>query len=209
MSDKTLRRNPDMSSIPAAGPAKALIVVTVSLHPGAAHHDPGRLPRPARPHPGRDRGPRLRERGQAPRPGHDHRGRAAATARLAPGPAVARPRKPPARRRVPRRVNRAAIAACESGGNWNARHPRRLLRRPADHRADLARPRRRPVRPIRQPGHPRSADRRGPAGPPRPGHRRLARVRTKGLTPPRRHLPALGSHQRGSNFRTDWDRPPG
>ena len=30
-----------MSSIPVAGLAKALIVVTVSLHPGAAHHDPG------------------------------------------------------------------------------------------------------------------------------------------------------------------------
>jgi len=30
-----------MPSIPAAGLAKALIVVTVSLHPGAAHHDPG------------------------------------------------------------------------------------------------------------------------------------------------------------------------
>ena len=30
-----------MSSIPVAGLAKALIVVTVSLRPGAAHHDPG------------------------------------------------------------------------------------------------------------------------------------------------------------------------
>ena len=30
-----------MPSIPVAGLAKALIVVTVSLHPGAAHHDPG------------------------------------------------------------------------------------------------------------------------------------------------------------------------
>ena len=30
-----------MSSIPVAGLAKALIVVTVSLHPGAAHHDSG------------------------------------------------------------------------------------------------------------------------------------------------------------------------
>ncbi len=51
-----------MSSIPVAGLAKALIVVTVSLHPGAAHHDPGQLHRPARRQPVRDRGPRLRER---------------------------------------------------------------------------------------------------------------------------------------------------
>ncbi len=41
VSDKTLRRNPDISSIPVTGLAKALIVVTVSPHPGAAHHDPG------------------------------------------------------------------------------------------------------------------------------------------------------------------------
>ena len=32
-----------MSSIPVAGLAKALILVTVPLHPGAAHHDPGQL----------------------------------------------------------------------------------------------------------------------------------------------------------------------
>ena len=52
-----------MSSIAVAGLAKALIVVTVSLHPGAAYHDPGQLHRPARRHPVRGRGPRLRERG--------------------------------------------------------------------------------------------------------------------------------------------------
>ena len=131
-----------MPSIPAAGLAKALIVVTVSLHPGAAHHDPGSYT-------------------------------------VRPGDTL------------------SAIAARAYGGNWSASTGNGLLRRPAVHRADLARLRRRPVGPVGQPGHRGSADRRGPAGPRRPGHRRLARVRSKGLTPPRRHLPALGSHQRG------------
>ena len=35
-----LRRNPDMFSIPAVGLAKALIAVTISLHPAAAKHGP-------------------------------------------------------------------------------------------------------------------------------------------------------------------------
>jgi LysM repeat protein len=38
MSDN-LRRNPDMFIIPVAGMAKAMLVVTISLHPGA-HHGP-------------------------------------------------------------------------------------------------------------------------------------------------------------------------
>src|ERR1700751_4430132 len=38
MSDQPLGRNPDMFSIPAAGLAKSLIAVTISLHPAAAHH---------------------------------------------------------------------------------------------------------------------------------------------------------------------------
>ena len=36
----TLRRNPDMFSIPVAGLAKAAIAVTISLHPAAAHQAP-------------------------------------------------------------------------------------------------------------------------------------------------------------------------
>jgi len=64
---QALRRNPDMPSIPAAGPAQAPIVVTVSLRPGAARRDPGQPRRPARRHPARDRGPRRPERGRLAR----------------------------------------------------------------------------------------------------------------------------------------------
>ena len=104
-----------MPSIPAAGLAKALIVVTVSLHPGAAHHDPGSYT-------------------------------------VRPGDTL------------------AAIAARAYGNaaDW-----------PAVWQAN-----RRQV--------PDPADRRGPAGPRRPGHRRLARVRSKGLTPPGLTCPPPG-----------------
>src|SRR5215475_4844737 len=41
MSDRPLGGNPDMFSIPAAGLAKTLIGVTISLHAAPAHHVPG------------------------------------------------------------------------------------------------------------------------------------------------------------------------
>ena len=147
-----------MSSIPVAGLAKALIVVTVSLHPGAAHHDPGsytvrpgdtlsaiaaraygnpagwpavwwanrrQVPDPAM----ITAGEQLQLPGspQVP-PWLSRAARAAIAAPPAPaapvssGPAaaaVAAPAFSPAPA-SPGGVNWAAIAACESGGNWSA-----------------------------------------------------------------------------------------
>ena len=147
-----------MSSIPAAGLAKALIVVTVSLHPGAAHHDPGsytvrpgdtlsaiaaraygnaadwpavwwanrrQVPDPAM----ITAGERLHLPGspQVP-PWLARAARAAIAAPPAPAapvsaglaaPAVPAQASSPAPA-SPGGVNWAAIAACESGGNWSA-----------------------------------------------------------------------------------------
>ena len=150
-----------MSSIPVAGLAKALIVVTVSLHPGAAHHDPGSYTvRPgdtlsaiaARaygnaadwpavwwanrrqvPDPGMiTAGERLQLPGSHQVPPWLARAARAARAALAAPPAPAAPASAgPAAPAVPAQasspapaspggVNWAAIAACESGGNWSA-----------------------------------------------------------------------------------------
>ena len=58
-----------MPSIPAAGLAKALIVVTVSMHPGAAHHDPGSYTvRPGRSSPARASAPGPSAVARAPAP---------------------------------------------------------------------------------------------------------------------------------------------
>ncbi len=147
-----------MSSIPVAGLAKALIVVTVSLHPGAAHHDPGsytvrsgdtlaaiaarayanaagwpavwwanrrQVPDPAM----ITAGERLQLPGSPQVP--PWLARAALAAIVAPpapaAPASAEPAAPavPASASSPAPaspggVNWAAIAACESGGNWSA-----------------------------------------------------------------------------------------
>ena len=147
-----------MSSIPVAGLAKALIVVTVSLHPGAAHHDPGsytarpgdtlsaiaasaygnaadwpavwwanrrQVPDPAM----ITAGERLQLPGSHQVPPWLAR---AALAAIAAPPAPAAPASAgPAAPAVPAQasspapaspggVNWAAIAACESGGNWSA-----------------------------------------------------------------------------------------
>ncbi len=108
-----------MSSIPVAGLAKALIVVTVLLHPGAAHHDPGSY---------------------TVRPGDTLSAIAAraygnpadwpavwrANRRQVPDPAMITAGERlqlPGSHQVPpwlARAARAAIAACESGGNWSA-----------------------------------------------------------------------------------------
>ena len=168
MSDKPSGGTPTCAVFQLPGLAKALIAVTVSLHPGGRAPRPRQLHRPARRHPVRDRGPRPRglslarpalwwaNRRQVLRPGHDHRGRAAATAGLAPGARPGSPALPGplSRPRLPRPrpvsaksavllaawpcpqsaqasspgagassgggVNWAAIAACESGGNWSA-----------------------------------------------------------------------------------------
>ena len=147
-----------MSSIPVAGLAKALIVVTVSLHPGAAHHDPGSYTvRPgdtlsviaARGYGNAADWPAVwwANRRQVPDPAMITAGerlhlpgspqvppwlaRAALAALAAPpapaAPVSAGPAAPaapaPASRPAPASpggVNWAAIAACESGGNWSA-----------------------------------------------------------------------------------------
>jgi LysM repeat protein len=147
-----------MSSIPVAGLAKALIVVTVSLHPGAAHHDPGSYTvqpgdtlsaiaasaygnaaewpavwwanRRQVPDPGMiTAGERLQLPGSYQVPPWLAR---AALAALAAPPAPAAPVSAgPAAPAVQAQasspapassggVNWAAIAACESGGNWSA-----------------------------------------------------------------------------------------
>ena len=147
-----------MFSIPAAGLAKALIVVTVSLHPGAAHHDPGSYTvRPgdtlsaiaARAYGNAAGWPAVwwANRRQVPDPAIITAGerlhlpgspqvpawlaRAARAALAAPpapaapvtagpaAPAVPAPAPSPAPA-SPGGVNWAAIAACESGGNWSA-----------------------------------------------------------------------------------------
>ena len=150
-----------MSSIPVAGLAKALIVVTVSLHPGAAHHDPGSYTvRPgdtlaaiaARAYANAADWPAVwwANRRQVPDPAMITAGerlqlpgspqvppwlaRAALAAIAAPpappapaasvsagpaAPAVPAPASSPAPA-SPGGVNWAAIAACESGGNWSA-----------------------------------------------------------------------------------------
>ena len=144
-----------MSSIPVAGLAKALIVVTVSLHPGAAHHDPGSYTvRPgdtlsiiaARAYANSADWPAVwwANRRQVPDPAMITAGerlqlpgspqvppwlaRAALAAIAAPpapgapvsaGPAVPASASSPAPA-SPGAVNWAAIAACESGGNWSA-----------------------------------------------------------------------------------------
>ncbi len=147
-----------MSSIPVAALAKALIVVTVSLHPGAAHHDPGSYTvRPgdtlstiaARAYGNAADWPAVwwANRRQVPDPGMITAGerlqlpgspqvpprlaRAALAAIAAPpapaAPVSAGPAAPaaPAQASSPAPtssggVNWAAIAACESGGNWSA-----------------------------------------------------------------------------------------
>ncbi len=139
-----------MSSIPVAGLAKALIVVTVSLHPGAAHHDPGSYTvRPgdtlsviaARAYGNGADWPAVwwANRRQVPDPAMITAGERlqlpgshqippwlarAALAAIAAPPVSAGPAAPaPASRPVPASpggVNWAAIAACESGGNWSA-----------------------------------------------------------------------------------------
>ncbi len=147
-----------MSSIPAAGLAKALIVVTVSLHPGAAHHDPGSYTVgagdtlsaiAARAYGNAAGWPAVwwANRRQVPDPGVITAGERlqlpgspqvppwlarAALAAIAAPPAPAAPVSAgPAAPAVPARasspapaspggVNWAAIAACESGGNWSA-----------------------------------------------------------------------------------------
>jgi len=147
-----------MSSIPVAGLAKALIVVTVSLHPGAAHHDPGSYTvRPgdtlsaiaARAYGNAADWPAVwwANRRQVPDPAMITAGerlqlpgshqvppwlaRAALAAIAAPpapaapvsaglaAPAVPAQASSPAPA-SPGGVNWAAIAACESGGNWSA-----------------------------------------------------------------------------------------
>jgi len=147
-----------MSSIPVAGLAKALIVVTVSLHPGAAHHDPGSYTvRPgdtlsaiaARAYGNPADWPAVwwANRRQVPDPAMITAGEQlhlpgspqvppwlarAALAAIAAPPAPAAPVSAgPAAAAVPAQasspapaspggVNWAAIAACESGGNWRA-----------------------------------------------------------------------------------------
>ncbi len=153
-----------MSSIPVAGLAKALIVVTVSLHPGAAHHDPGsytvrpgdtlsviaaraygngadwpavwwanrrQVPDPAM----ITAGERLQLPGSHQIPPWLARAALAAIAAPPAPPAPPAPAAPvsagraapavPAQASSPAPassggVNWAAIAACESGGNWSA-----------------------------------------------------------------------------------------
>jgi len=147
-----------MSSIPVAGLAKALIVVTVSLHPGAAHHDPGSYTvRPgdtlsaiaASAYGNAADWPAVwwANRRQVPDPGMITAGERlqlpgshqvppwlarAALAAIAAPPAPAAPVSAgPAAAAVHAQasspapassggVNWAAIAACESGGNWSA-----------------------------------------------------------------------------------------
>ena len=147
-----------MSSIPVAGLAKALIVVTVSLHPGAAHHDPGSYTvRPgdtlaaiaARAYGNAADWPAVwwANRRQVPDPAMITAGERlqlpgshqvppwlarAALAAIAAPPAPAAPASAglaapavPAQASSPAPaspggVNWAAIAACESGGNWSA-----------------------------------------------------------------------------------------
>jgi len=148
-----------MSSMAAAGLVKWLIAVTVTLTSAAAHGPGSYTIRPGGTLSVRDRGPRLRQCGrlarhmvgQPPpgtRPGPDRHRRVAGPAELAPGAAVAGPRRPGRRRggtASPGRARRAApadpaapaqagspapassggvnwpaIAACESGGNWAA-----------------------------------------------------------------------------------------
>ncbi len=147
-----------MSSIPAAGLAKALIAVTVSLHPGAAHHDPGSYTvRPgdtlsaiaARAYANAADWPAVwwANRRQVPDPAMITAGERlqlpgspqvppwlarTALAAIAAPPAPAAPVSAgPAAPAVPASasspapaspggVRWAAIAACESGGNWSA-----------------------------------------------------------------------------------------
>ena len=70
-----------------------------------------------------------------------------------------------------------AVAGCESGGNWANQHRQRLPRRAAVLAGHLGRAWRRRVRRFREPGHPRTADRRRRAGAGHPGPRRLAGLR--------------------------------
>jgi hypothetical protein len=85
-----------MFSIPAVGLAKALIAVTISLHPAAAKHGPA--------HYTVRQGDTLSDIAR-----HEY-GRAAAAPAAAPASVPA----------ASGGVNWSAIAACESGGNWSA-----------------------------------------------------------------------------------------
>ncbi len=139
-----------MSSIPAAGLAKALVAVTISLHPAAAHHGHGAYTvRPgdtlsqiaAReygsaadwpalwwanrhrvPDPGMiTAGQRLRLPGQPRvRPWLARAAQAAIPAPPAAAPSVSAPAAAPPAPGSSGGVNWSAIAACESGGNWSA-----------------------------------------------------------------------------------------
>jgi len=207
-----------MFSIPAAGVAKTLVAVTISLHSGVAHHSsheaysvrPGdTLSNIASHEYGKASdwpalwwanrhqvpNPSLITAGQRLRLPAKHQvkpwlAKAAAYATPASAPAQAAPAQAtasstststavsPSSLPSAGGVNWAAIAQCESGGNWSTNTGNGFY---GGHLGCL---RRRPVRRVRQRSQRVSADRRGPARARGPGHRRLAGLRRGRLTHP-------------------------